>query len=187
MLSRHRPVRPTLGFLTAGITDGYATSAWSGVMDVAREQDVNIVHFVGARLHTPLASEAPASIVFDLPSPANIDGLIICAEMLYHFVDPIELNQFVARYRPLPMTSIGLLHDIPSVIPDIQEGVRAMIDHLVTVHGYRRVVFMRGPAGEETAEARQRHEQKHQRGWLGSGGWLGERTGGQVPKPGDYK
>ncbi|HEX9114951.1 MAG TPA: ATP-binding protein [Anaerolineae bacterium] len=153
MLSRLRRARPTLGFLTAWITDGYASSAWSGVMDVAREQNVNVVHFVGARLRTPLASEAPAGVIFDLPNPANVDGLIICAEMLYHFVDPAELNRFVSRYRPLPMTSIGFLQDIPSVIPDIQEGVQAMMQHLVTVHGYRRLVFLRGPAGEETAEA----------------------------------
>jgi sigma-B regulation protein RsbU (phosphoserine phosphatase) len=51
------------------------------------------------------------------------------------------------------MTSIGRLEDVPSVIPDIQQGISAMMRHLIRTHGYRRLVFLRGPAGEETAEA----------------------------------
>ena len=152
-LQRARSSRATIGVLTACLSDGYTSTAWSGVMEVARERDANVILFAGARLRTPLASEAPAAAVFDLPCPANVDGLVICAELLYHFVDASELNRFVARYRPLPMTSIGRLEDVPSVIPDIQQGVSAMMEHLIGVHGYRRLVFLRGPVGEETAEA----------------------------------
>ena len=51
--------RPTIGFLTALLRDQYSTVTWSGVMDVARERDVNVLNLVGSRLGSPPPSKRP--------------------------------------------------------------------------------------------------------------------------------
>ena len=37
--------------------------------------------------------------------------------------------------------------------PLVELGMRRMVDHLIEVHGYRRLAYLSGPAGEQTAEA----------------------------------
>ena len=148
-----RNKRPTIGFLTALLRDQYTTVTWSGVMDVARERDVNVLNLVGSRLSSPLELEAPAQVMFDLIDPARLDGLVVFSEMLYHFVSVPELKQFLQRYESVPMTSIGVVEGIPSVMLDLELGMRRMMDHLINVHGYRRLAYLSGPAGEQTAEA----------------------------------
>jgi len=125
-------------------------------MEAARERDVNVLNLVGSRLHSPIALEAPAQILFELIDPAILDGLVVFSEMLYHFVSVEDLRRFLDRYSPLPMTSIGVVEGIPSVMLDIEEGMRKMVGHLVEVHGFRRMAFLSGPAGEATAEAEYR-------------------------------
>ena len=153
---RPRRSRPTIGLLTAGLRDPYATVTWSGVMEAARARDVNVLNLVGSRLHSPIDLEAPAQILFELVDPADLDGLVVFSEMLYHFVSAQELKRFLSRYGLLPMTSIGLLDGIPSVSLDIEEGMRRMVAHLVEDHDFRRLAYLQGPAGEETAEAEYR-------------------------------
>ena len=151
--STRRAKRPTIGFLTALLRDQYATVTWSGVMDVARERDVNVLNLVGSRLGSPIALEAPAQAMFDLVDPALLDGLVVFSEMLYHFVSVPELKRFLNRFSSVPMTSIGIVDGIPSVMLDLELGMRKMMEHLIEVHGYRRLAYLSGPAGEQTAEA----------------------------------
>ena len=145
--------RPTIGLLTAWLRDPYATVTWSGVMDAARERDVNVVNLVGSRLRSPFEFESASQVLFDLVDPDVLDGLVVFSEMLYHFVSVTDISRFVDRYRPVPMTSIGVVEGIPSVMLDIEQGMREMTAHLVDVHGYQRMAYLSGPAGEQTAEA----------------------------------
>jgi signal transduction histidine kinase len=86
-----------------------------------------------------------------------VDGLVFMSGTLGNFVDLEELRTFCERYRPLPMISIALaLGGIPSVLVDNEKGMRDAISHLIEVHGYRRIAFIRGPAGHQEAEARYR-------------------------------
>jgi len=152
-LARWSGERPTIGFLTASLADPYSTFTWSGVLDVARERNVNVLNLVGSRLRSSAALEEPAQVMFDLVDPALLDGLVVFSEMLYHFVSVQELQQFLLRYSTLPKASIGEVEGIPSVMLDKELGMQQMIEHLVEVHGYRRLAYLSGPAGEQTAEA----------------------------------
>ncbi len=151
--AERRRRRPTIGFLTALLKDPYTTVTWSGIVDVARERDVNVIHLAGARLDSPHVLEAPARVMFDLIDPAVLDGLVVFSEMLYHFVSVPQLQHFLTRFAGIPMTSIGFVEGIPGVMLDLELGMRRLMDHLIKVHGYQRLAFLAGPAGEQTGEA----------------------------------
>ena len=79
--------------------------------------------------------------------PHNTDGMLVFAASL----DDEELVDLHGRGFPLV-----LLHrapppglDIPYVTFENKSGARSLVDHLIEVHGYRRIAFLRGPEGHE--------------------------------------
>lgn len=79
--------------------------------------------------------------------PHNTDGVVI-------FTDSLTDEEITAWHaQGFPCV---LLHRTPPnelKIPHVQyenkAGARKMMDHLITVHGYRRIGFLHGPAGNE--------------------------------------
>ncbi len=53
--------------------------------------------------------------------------------------------------------SVGLpLPGIPSVLVGNYQGMRDAVEHLIEVHGFRRIAFIRGPLGNLEEEERYR-------------------------------
>ncbi len=140
--------RLTIAMLTSRLDRGFHRAAWLGVADAARERDLNIICFDGGVLRSPDGFATQANAVYDLVNPRLIDGLIIWSSALDWFIKPREMEEFCERYRPLPMVSVArVLKGIPSIVVDNYRGMKEAIIHLIHVHGYRRIVFLRGPEG----------------------------------------
>jgi DNA-binding LacI/PurR family transcriptional regulator/anti-anti-sigma regulatory factor/putative methionine-R-sulfoxide reductase with GAF domain len=155
--SADRGKRPTIGLVLTTLDEPYQSSVWPGVADVAEERDVNLLCFAGEVLRSQYGFEAQGNRLYDLVSAETVDGLIFMAGSLGNVVGSAGLVEFCRRYRPLPMASIALdLEGIPSVLVDNYEGMRDVLTHLVDVHGYSRIVFVRGPAGHSEADERYR-------------------------------
>jgi DNA-binding LacI/PurR family transcriptional regulator/signal transduction histidine kinase len=158
-LRRDKPQsdRPTIGYLASSVDEDVATAILSGIADAARQQDVNLVCFVGEMLRNPNGFLAQANVLYDLVDPGRIDGLIIWTSTIAAFIDHQECLAFYERYRPLPMVSLGTALDgIPSVQVESYQGVRDIMTHLIEVHGYRRVAFIQGPENHPYAQKRYR-------------------------------
>ena len=149
--------RLTIGLLTHGAGDPNNHAIWSGVADAAQAHQINLFCFPGKPLRSPHEFEAQANIVYDLVDPEILDGLIIWMAGIAHQANQNELKAFCERYRPLPIVTIGTLVDgFPGVVVDNENGMRAVIAHLLDVHGCRRVAFIRGPKHHQEAEQRYR-------------------------------
>lgn len=152
--------RSTIGLLIHDIAGigGYESAIWNGVNDAVRERDANLISFLGGMLRfSPYDEfEEQRNLVYDLATMDNVDGLIISSS-LGNFVSVEEFESFCNRYRPLPMVGIALATDhIPNVLADNYGGMRDAVVHLIEVHGYRRIAFIRGPKNNEDAEQRYR-------------------------------
>jgi DNA-binding LacI/PurR family transcriptional regulator len=153
-----RPItnRRTIGLLIGRLGDvGYASQIWPGVAAVAEERNVNLVCFAGGALNAPNAFDAQHNIAYDLISPARVDGLVSMSGAIGEFSKPEELELFYARYRPLPIVSIAMvLEGIPSISADNETGMRDSITHLIEVHKFRQIAFIRGPDTNPEANLR---------------------------------
>jgi len=77
----------------------------------------------------------------------NTDGLLV-------FTDSLDEEELVRLHEiGFPMV---LLHqsppaglDIPCVTFENKDGARRLVEHLIEVHGYRRIAFLRGPEEHE--------------------------------------
>ncbi len=98
--------------------------------------------------------------VLDSPLPRrraltehNTDGLLVFVDAL----DASELARLNAIHFP-----IVLMHqappdgmDIPTVTIENQSGTCRVVEHLITEHNRKRIVFLRGPDGNEDSRSRE--------------------------------
>ncbi len=149
--------RPRFGLLLDWLEDEYQANVLSGVEDAARKLGVDLVVVAGGILRSPHRSGAHRNFVFELVGQHNVSGLIILAGTMGNHVGTDELARYCERYQPLPMCSVGIaLPGMPCVLVDNQRGMRNLIVHLLQVHGYRRLAFIRGPSVNTEAEGRYR-------------------------------
>ncbi|MBN1810677.1 MAG: substrate-binding domain-containing protein [Anaerolineae bacterium] len=151
-----RNTRPTIGYLSAGLS-GIGQPVWTGMVDAAQERDANLICFTGSSLLGLADSDRQSNIAYALVSAESVDGVVSWASILGHYVGASELAAFHEQYRPLPLVTIGrTLEGLPSLLMDSYEGMREAVTHLIEVHGYRRLAFIRGPESHVYAQGRYR-------------------------------
>ena len=131
----------TIGLLLPELGSSFFIPTLRGIEAAAREAGLDLLIFTfGAG---PLARKQARQPLGE----HNTDGLLIFSTQL----DNAELVRMYQRGFP-----IVLLHrsapkglPIPSVRFENHLGVRQAIDHLIEVHGRRRIVFLRGDADNE--------------------------------------
>ena len=156
MSKKTRGARSTIGYLAPAIHGG-SLDQWLGVVDAARQHDVNLICFPGWSPNYPTGFQAQANVVYNLVTPENVDGIITWASSIGNYMTTEEIQAFHDRYRPLPMVAIGrTLEGIPSLLMDSYSGMREAIVHLIESHGRRRLAFIRGPESHFYAQERYR-------------------------------
>jgi DNA-binding LacI/PurR family transcriptional regulator len=130
-----------LGLLVPEISSNFATPLLRGIEAAARLHGYDLVIFATERqLH-------PQPGILRPVGEHNTDGLLIFAGSL----EMVELERLYRLHFP-----VVLLHQtprpglqIPSVTFENKSGSRRMVAHLIEVHGYRRIAFLRGPKDHE--------------------------------------
>jgi DNA-binding LacI/PurR family transcriptional regulator len=146
---------PTIGLLVDSLEDSYQWSVLRGAMDAARDLGAHLLCFAGGVLEAPLSDGGGRNGVFDLAGPSSVDALVVMSGAIGNRIGPERLARYCERYRPLPICSIAVqLGEMSSVCIDNESGIRVVIEHLVRVHGTRRIAFVRGPVANAEAERR---------------------------------
>jgi PAS domain S-box-containing protein len=147
--------RPTIGVLINQYEGRYQLLLCRGLMDFAEQKDVNLVFFVGRALKPPYEEDLPHNAIYQLVNPERLDGLIVASGAICNYLNQKELLDFYKPFRSIPTVSISLpIEGIPSILVDNKAGMRETMSHLIQVHGYRRIVFIRGPQTNLEAEER---------------------------------
>ncbi len=147
--------RPTLGFLSANIHIGTGRSLWPAIVRAAERHNANLICFPGGGLRASGGFEAQRNAIYDLVNPGSVDGLISWSSTLGGVLEPSVVADFHSRFKPLPLVSLAqLMADVPTVLVDSYNGMRAVLIHLIEVHGYRRLAFIRGPERHFYAQER---------------------------------
>jgi diguanylate cyclase (GGDEF)-like protein len=145
--------RPTFGLLCTHLDGMYQSPLWRGMADFAETHDVNLIIFVGKNLKSPVEFEAQENIIYDLVNIERLDGLAVSP--LMHYVGMKEMLEVIKPFRSIPIVSISYLsRGITSVAIDNKAAMRSAIEHLIEVHGYRRIAFICGPEPSNEAQLR---------------------------------
>lgn len=138
--------RKTIGVFTAQVSRVWGQDFMSGISHAAESNDLNLVIFVGGQpsaLITP--GEFTASYgLYDLAKPDRIDGIIMAADIA-HGVKPKDLKTFYEHYVNLPVVVNAIdIENATNLLSDNIGGMRAIVRHLLEVHGYKKLAFIRG-------------------------------------------
>jgi DNA-binding LacI/PurR family transcriptional regulator len=135
----------TLGLLLANMAGDFFEPLLSGIEAVATEAGYALLISLAGR-RGPHAALPPGL------GPHNSDGLLV-------FVGSLTAAGIAHGHAlGLPMVLIqqsapeGL--PIPCVTIENQASARAIVEHLIVVHGRRRIALLQGPAGNEDGERR---------------------------------
>ncbi len=134
-----------IGLLLSTLHNDFFVPLLNGVEAVVRQKEFNLII---ATYHANSRTEMPSPI-----GPHNTDGLLVFSDGL------IDEDLASLHSRNFPMV---LVHRLPppglsitSITVENTQVTRNLIEHLIQVHGRRRIVFMRGPAHQEDSLLRE--------------------------------
>lgn len=131
----------TVGLLLPEIGSSFFIPTLRGIESAVREAGLDLLIFAG-RAQDPRRREARQPL-----GEHNTDGLLVFSNQM----DSRTLAGLHERGFPVVLLHRAAPFDlpIPSVRMDNRTGVRKLMQHLIEVHGYRRIVFLRGPEENE--------------------------------------
>jgi DNA-binding LacI/PurR family transcriptional regulator len=131
----------TIGLLLPEISGQFFPPLLRGIEAGARENGYHLLIY----------STWDRRYLLDLPYPPlgehNTDGLLV-------FTDSLR-DEDLAHFRRTGFPVVLLYRSPPQSLPipcitfENKAGARALVDHLIEVHGYRRIAFLSGPPGNE--------------------------------------
>ena len=137
------------------VTGGYEPQLRAAFDASSRRYGYDLAIVVGRAFEHPLPSHASHNGIYDLLGPRSADGVIVLSAALAAFSGLEAVTHFRERLGTLPVCSVGAeVFGIPSIVIDNRPGMRCLIEHLVTVHGRRRLAFITGTPQNVDADAR---------------------------------
>jgi DNA-binding LacI/PurR family transcriptional regulator/signal transduction histidine kinase/ActR/RegA family two-component response regulator len=137
------------------VTGGYEPQLRAAFDASCQAHDLELVLLVGGPFDDPNPIGAAHSRVYELLDEHSADGVILLASGLTAYTGPARLPAFREQLGGVAMCSIGCeVPGVPSVLVDSRPGMDALVEHVVTVHGRRRLAFISGPPLNPESEIR---------------------------------
>lgn len=153
--------KPRIALLINNLQGSYAELLWQGMVDMANDQQVEIFIFPGESIQSPGSFLSQKNIIYQFIQEQTVDLIIMATATLYAYITPDEFSDFYHSFKPIPVVSIGIAFpDLPSITANNRTGVQEAVNHLIKIHGKRRIGFIKGPDG--SWEAQERYKAYHE-------------------------
>ncbi len=136
-----------IGLLLTNMHNNFFGPLLNGIESVLREKGYNLIVSTYRASNQNTDSQPPIG-------PQNVDGLLIFADTL----DDQQIARLYEKKFPIVLIHRGPPKSlpIPYVTVENKNAVRKLIDHLIEVHGRRRIILFLGPANQEDSHWRER-------------------------------
>ena len=150
--------RLNIGLFTCHLDNDYAQEICKGAEYAARELDVNLIVFPGMFLSASFYDPANQlydyqyNSIFYYANKENLDGLIISIGSIADFLSEKNIESFLAGFEGIPILTLERkIPGYPCIQADSTTGLREAINHLISVHGRRKICFVGGPKDNDDA------------------------------------
>lgn len=149
--------RSLVALLTNDLVGSYQYALWAGMKSAAREEDCDLVSFNGGEVQSGDATKVMRTSAFDLVAHARPDAIVLAAPVFANAMDEEERRAFVASFAPIPVVTVSVeVPGVPAVMVDNAQGMADSVEHLVSAHGRRHLVYLGGPRCNPDAIVRRR-------------------------------
>jgi DNA-binding LacI/PurR family transcriptional regulator/signal transduction histidine kinase/CheY-like chemotaxis protein len=151
-------VRRTIALLVDYIDHldrGYECELRDAFETACRCRDVNLVLLAGRPLDRSDPWTRAQNTVYDMAGARSVDGIILGAAGLAALTGVAAVERFAGRQSRIPVCSLGVeLTGIPSIVSDSRSGMAVLVEHLLSEHACRQIVFLGGPVTNPDAHLR---------------------------------
>lgn len=155
--------RLTIGVLVSGITEDFSKLICRGVMQMAKQLDVNIVVLPGKYLNrdlsdnTELMYEYQFSTIFSYAKPDNVDAVIVVSGSIGCFTTKENVKKLLEQFSDIPCILISdKLDGYISVLYDNYNGIKEGLTYLIEKVGCSKFGMLGGD--EDNSDAIERRD-----------------------------
>lgn len=137
----------TIGIFVNNFSAIYENTVLSGIEKFSKENRIRLLYYNGGAINFPKQrSIIHREDVYKLVNFNSLDGLIIISSVISEYVTNEEFADFCNNYKKLPIISIGIeVEECTSLVVDNYNGMRDLMIHLIEVHGYKQIAYIKGP------------------------------------------
>lgn len=150
--------RPTVGVFLDMLSEPYHERYWSGLVDGALKHDINLLCFTD--VYSPHYKEFSNQIksIANLAKNIKIDSIINWSRTFSWIIFKDKFSDFFNKFKenPASLRFQSIPNDLPIVLMNSYQGIKDLMRHLITTHGFRRIAFIRGPEFHLAANERYR-------------------------------
>ncbi len=134
---------------------GYEAQLRDALHARCRELGHDLLLVYGGPVEAPRQPDAADNAIYDLIRPDSADGIVVVSTLLSTHAGAGGVARLVERLGPAKLCSVGIeIPNVPSLVLDNRPGMEAVVEHLIRVHGCRRIAFLKGTPQNPEAEVR---------------------------------
>jgi len=131
---------------------------WTGIVEFAKKHDIRLTAYIGTYQTT---NDEDTTSHYEtcyeiIKSSKTLDGLIVFSGFIASVMGNEECESYATELSKLfPSVSVSYaMPGIPSVSISNISGIFGITEHLIKMHGKKRIAFVKGPDGHFEAEFR---------------------------------
>lgn len=134
--------RLKLGFLTVHGDAENHSMMMNGVFKAAEEHNAEVIRFATKVFDEEIGKyNAELNYLYKVIEAQKLDGLMFLGWMpglVGEF-----FHDFLRHFNTIPIVSLGTGYEnIPNVYADSEKCIQELLEHMIKVHGYKRIVFV---------------------------------------------
>ncbi len=134
-----------IAYLNSTITAPWSKSLWIGLIKACKENNVNLISYIGGELDSPVGTISQKNMVYDLIDNDYHDGAIIWSGCMNWYITKEKNDAFVKQFLPLPIVTLEVPTDgVPCINHSSKKNMRDLFAHLIEVHGKKRIAYIKG-------------------------------------------
>ncbi len=148
--------RRRVALLMDAIEDDYQAGIVRGAASASQHAHLELVCLAGGVVGDPGKDQrCLRNFLYDLIDLSSFDGVLLLGGSLGAQLGMPALSEWIRRFASLPVVSLGAeVGGVHSIAVDGVPGMKDTLRHLIQVHSYRRIAFVRGPVTSVEAEER---------------------------------
>lgn len=138
----------TIGLLVVDLEGSYSSMIWPEVVRFTRAKGHDCLILPANNPEYPYHYLSQFNILYNFARKGIVDALIIIPSTFENFLSPDQVQKLIEKIQTqVPVVSLNTkVEGAPSLLINNHSGIEDGVEHLVRVHGLRRIGFMSGPA-----------------------------------------
>ena len=148
-------MKKKVAVFTNGWNDDYLDFALEGIRKRASEDNIDVFIFLDYTSYDKNEKEIAGELnILELPVLTDFDGVLLLGNTLNNGGENAILREKILKTGVPSVCVEYLLDGINCIRTENINGMRELIEHMITVHGVRDVFWISGPADNEDSQSR---------------------------------